>query len=173
MGRGTGLGEEARDSARRETGSTTPVRSKSRTPPRHVPTRPCLPVLPAQGGTLSYRPVPPVDDKTPSAGGASKRSRLASTCSKTARSGKVSRRPSGPPSWRRPGGFRASLPGVGFVPAVRRRAVQSGDPRISRDNGRREEGRPTGGRRRSSGQRGLGVGERGARGRASRSFEGG
>ena len=41
--------------------------------------------------------------------------------------------------------------------AVCRRAVQPGDSRLSRDNRRRKDGRPTGGRRgRRSGQRGLG-----------------
>jgi len=84
-------------SARRE---TDPVRSKRRTPPWHVPTK-ALPatnsrrdtVLPTS--TSSGRQ----DARTPSAG-ASTRSRLASTCSKTARVEKSAEDPLG----HRPGG---------------------------------------------------------------------
>ena len=38
--------------------------------------------------------------------------------------------------------------------------MQLGDPRLSRDNRRRKDGRLTGGRSGSRGQRGLGVGRR-------------
>jgi len=65
------------------------------------------------------------------------RSRLASTCSKSARSGKVSRRPSGQPSWRRPGGSRSR----DRTKIAELFADKPGDPRLSCDNGRRIEGR--------------------------------
>ena len=63
-------------------------------------------------------------------------SRLASTCSRTARDGKASRRPSGQPSWRWPRSFRAQPGG-----AVCRRAVQPGDPRLPFSRQQTSEGR--------------------------------
>ena len=117
----------------------------------------------------------PSDGQTPRAGGASIRSRHPSTCSRTTRNGK----PAEDPMDNRPGGVQeASGPNPGKRPhqdrgAVCRRAVQPGDPRLSRDNGRRKDGRPTGGRRgRRRGQRGLGVGRQRTRG-AAPTVEGG
>jgi len=76
------------------------------------------------------------DARTPSAG-ASTRSRLVSICSKTARREKVSRRPSGPPSWRRPGDQEtrrlpgSALPGIGITPRSRSGSPTSGAVRRS------------------------------------------
>ena len=92
--------------------------------------------------------------RPPSAGGASTRSRLASTCSKTARSGKVSRRPSVLEETRRlPDPDRTK---IAELLADDRRSQAILDFLATTD-----VGRTAGRRRRSSGQRGLGVEEQG------------
>jgi len=115
------------------------MRSKSRTPPLHVPTNASPPgstssrwdtVLPAS--TSSRRQ----DARTPSPGGISTRSRLASTCSKTACSGKV--------SWATVLEETRKLPGVGIIPRSRSCSPTSGAAKrsgVSHDNRRRKNGR--------------------------------
>ena len=88
-------------------------------------------------------------------------------------------KPAEDPLGNRPGGGREDSgpsPGESLRQdreAVWGRVVQLGDPRLSRENRRRKEGRPTGDRRGiRSGQRGVGVGRQGTRG-AARTVEGG
>ena len=68
--------------------------------------------------SLANTSIRPHDAQTPRADGARTRSRRASTCSRTARGGKASRRPSRQPPWRRPRSFRAQ-PGGETVPRSR------------------------------------------------------
>jgi len=70
------------------------------------------------------------------------------TCSRTAHNGRVNRGLCGPPFLKQPASFPALL-GQGPYQhrgATRRRAVQSGGATVFRDNRRRSDVRPTGGR---------------------------